>query len=366
MSMQANATSNFFHQYKPLDIDVLVSTRNGETKLGQQVAVPADENLVHFLDNSQAIFVVIGIAEDIGVMANHGRAGASGTWNFFLSAFLNMQANKFTNAETIAVIGYFSFEDLYAEISRKSVTAHDKIAGYRHAVTIIDDAVAEMIRVVISHKKIPVVIGGGHNNSFPLIKGAALALNSRKGINCINLDAHLDFRATEGRHSGNGFRYAKEGGFLNRYYVIGVHQNYLNDSIVHEILNHPDIDFITHEEIFIRKKKSWHKALRSAVRFAGRRFTGVEVDLDSLSDVASSAATPCGITTREVLQYIDHLAIHCNVGYLHICEGIASSDNTVGKLIAYLVSQFVSSFSNEHIVRRRGRIHRWHRSKSVK
>lgn len=366
MSKPTNATSNFFHQYKPLDIDALVSIRNGETKLGQQVAVPAEENLENFLDNTQAIFVLIGIAEDIGVMANHGRAGASNTWSFFLPAFLNTQANKFTNAQTIAVIGYFSFEDLYAEISEKSLTTDEKIAEYRRAVTIIDDVVAEMIRMVIMRNKIPIVIGGGHNNAFPMIKGAALALNSRKGINCINLDAHLDFRAAEGRHSGNGFRYAKERGFLNRYYVIGVHQNYLNDSIAQEILSHPDMDFITHEEIFIHKKKSWSKALRSAVKFAGRKFVGVEVDLDSLSHVASSAETPCGITSREALQYMDHLATHCKVVYLHICEGIASADNGVGKLISYLVSQFVRSFSKENMVRRSGQKHHRSSSKSVK
>ncbi len=33
-------------------------------------------------------------------------------------------------------------------------------------------------------------------------------------INSINLDAHSDFRPAEGRHSGNGFRYAEEDGYL--------------------------------------------------------------------------------------------------------------------------------------------------------
>ncbi len=346
--MPTNATNNFFHQYKQLHIDALVSQRKGETKLGERIAVPGEESLENFLRNTRAFFVVMGIAEDIGIVANHGRPGSSKTWNLFLRSFLNMQSNKFTKAEMIAVIGHFSFEDLHGDISAKPVTAEEKITHYRGAVTAIDDAVAEMIRLIISHKKLPIVVGGGHNNSFPLIKGAALALHPRKGINCNNLDAHLDFRIVEGRHSGNGFRYAKDGGFLNRYYVIGVHQNYLNDSIVQELRHHPDIEFISYEEIFIRQKKSWRKALKSAVKFAGQKFTGIELDLDSLSDVQSSAATPCGITTREALQYIDHVAVHCNIVYLHICEGIASDENSVGKLIAYLASQFVRSFPNQN------------------
>ncbi len=346
MPMPTDATHNFFLQYKQSHIDALVSQRKGETKLGERIAVPGGESLENFLGNTQAFFVVIGIAEDVGIVANHGRPGSSNTWNLFLRSFLNMQSNKFTKAETIAIIGHFSFEYLREEVLMQPGTEEEKITRYRSAVTIIDDAVAEMIRLIISHKKLPIVVGGGHNNSFPLIKGAASALHPRKGINCINLDAHLDFRVAEGRHSGNGFRYAKDGGFLNRYYVIGVHHNYLSDSIVQEVRRHPDIEFISYEEMFIRKKKSWRKALRSAVKFAGQKFTGIELDLDSLSDVPSSAETPCGITTREALQYIDHVAVHCDVVYLHICEGIASDKNSVGKLIAYLASQFVSSFPN--------------------
>ena len=337
-------TNNFFHQYKQSDIEALVSRRKGETKLGEKIAVAGEETLEYFLGNTKAFFVVVGIAEDMGIVANHGRAGAANTWDLFLPSFLNMQSNKFTKAETIAVIGHFSFESLRDEISEKAVSTDEQIAAYRMAVARIDDVVTEMVRLIVSHKKIPVVVGGGHNNSFPLIKGSALALKSRKGINCINLDAHLDFRIAEGRHSGNGFRYARDTGFLHRYYVIGVHQNYVNDSIVQEIRHHADIDFITYEDIFIGKKKNWRKALKLAARFAGGKLTGIELDVDSLLDVDSSDETPCGITTREALQYIDHVAVHCNVVYLHICEGIASAENSVGKLIAYLASQFVRSF----------------------
>jgi formiminoglutamase len=43
------------------------------------------------------------------------------------------------------------------------------------------------------------VIGGGHNNSYPLIKGTAKGWHKAgviplAQINCINLDAHADYR----------------------------------------------------------------------------------------------------------------------------------------------------------------------------
>ncbi|MEI9959443.1 MAG: arginase family protein [Ferruginibacter sp.] len=89
------------------------------------------------------------------------------------------------------------------------------VEAYRHAVNIIDEEVENMLKVIAAAKKIPIVIGGGHNNAYPIIKGVAKGLVKAGAIplaqiNCVNLDAHTDYGATEGRHSGNGFKYAEE------------------------------------------------------------------------------------------------------------------------------------------------------------
>jgi formiminoglutamase len=152
-------------------------------------------------------------------------------------------------------------------------------------------------------------VGGGHNNSYPLIKGTALALRSAdvsnpKGINCINLDAHIDYRLPEGRHSGNGFRYAKQEGFLEKYLVLGVHENYIPDNIQKEIARVEDIDIVTYEDIFIKEKKTWSECLKDSVRFTRQLATGVELDVDSISNISSSEATPGGVSVREALQYV--------------------------------------------------------------
>lgn len=59
----------------------------------------------------------------------------------------------------------------------------------------------------------PIAIGGGHNNAYPMLKGYSLA--KKEKINAINCDPHADFRALEGRHSGNGFSYAVNDGYLD-------------------------------------------------------------------------------------------------------------------------------------------------------
>ena len=87
-----------------------------------------------------------------------------------------------------------------------------------------------LIFKIVSAGKTPIVIGGGHNNAYGNIKGTSLALN--KPINVINFDAHTDFRALEGRHSGNGFSYAFQEGFLNNYFIFGIHENYSSKAVL--------------------------------------------------------------------------------------------------------------------------------------
>jgi len=204
-----------------------------------------------------------------------------------------------------------------------------------------------------SRPKIPIAIGGGHNNSYPLIKGAAKGLYKSgliplAQINAVNLDAHADFRPIEGRHSGNGFRYAEEDGFLEKYCVIGLQENYLPQNVWLDIANNPFMDFITYEDIFVREKRNFIQAVAHATSYMEDNFTGIEIDLDCLEGVLSSAETPCGVSTRDARQYVTFTASNLKVAYLHICEGAVQLNDgrkseTTGKLITYLVSDFIKS-----------------------
>src|SRR5207245_1634460 len=106
----------------------------------------------------------------------------------------------------------------------------EKLQAYRHAVNSIDDAVEQVTKLITSHKKIPVVIGGGHNNAYGCLKGAAKGLHKAgtlplAQLNAINLDAYAEYKPAEGRHSGNAFRYAEDDGYLAKYCVVGLHES---------------------------------------------------------------------------------------------------------------------------------------------
>lgn len=253
------------------------------------------------------------------------------------------------------VLGYFNFSDIKKLIELNAHGSDELIDAYRHAVNFIDDEVESVVKLITSNKKIPVVIGGGHNNAYPLIKGAAkgfykAGLLPLAQINCINLDAHTDYRPLEGRHSGNGFRYADEDGYLQKYCVVGVHENYMPQNVWIDIVNNPFVDLITYEDIFVHEKQSFLQAVAEAASFTDDTYTGIEMDLDSIENVLSSAMTPSGISHLHARQYVNYVAKNVKVAYLHICEGAIKLDDgrkieTTGKLTSYLVSDFIKAQS---------------------
>jgi formiminoglutamase len=340
-----------FKRYTKSDVLSLTKLRRFETKIGERVSVLNEGDIVQSIKQLNAQYVIIGIPEDIGVQANYGMAGANTAWLSFLQSFLNSQSNDFLTGEDIAVIGHFDFGDIQFLIDKNAYGQEEKVAAYRHAVNQIDEEVEGIIKLIVSEEKTPIVIGGGHNNAYPLLKGAAKGLHASQQIplpqiNCINLDAHTDYRPAEGRHSGNGFRYAEEDGFLQKYCVIGVHESYLPQNVWIDIVNNPFVDMITYEDIFVHEKRNFRQAITHAIEFTEDSFCGIEIDLDCVQNILSSASTPSGIQALHARQYINLCAAHTKAAYLHICEGATqlsngTSNSLTGKFIQYLVTDFI-------------------------
>lgn len=341
-----------FKVYTKQDLLSLTKLRRFETKLGERIQVLSDAaNLAESAKTLLSKYVVFGIPEDIGVQANYGSAGTSTAWLSFLQSFLNIQSSDFFAGEDIAVIGHFDFGDIQYLIDKNAQNTEEKVEAYRHAVNKIDEEVEGLVKTIVAAGKIPIAIGGGHNNAYPLIKGAAKGLHQLQKIglpqiNCLNLDAHTDFRPSEGRHSGNGFRYAEEDGFLQKYCVIGIHENYLPQNVWLDFVNNPFLDFISFEDIFIHEKRDFRQAVGHAIDFTGDNFTGIELDLDCVENVLSSASSPSGLNSVHARQYVTLCASRANPCYLHVCEGATrlstgATGELTGKLISYLVSDFI-------------------------
>jgi formiminoglutamase len=347
-----------FKFYSKEDILSLTKVRRFETKMGERVKyLKPDGEWPEVLLNSEAKYVLLGIPEDFGVKANYGIGGTETAWQSFLTTFLNTQSNDFLSGENILVLGHFDFGDVKFLIENNAYNEEEKINAYRHALNMVDEEVEDLIKVIASAKKIPIVIGGGQNNAYPIIKGVAKGLHKAdvlplSQINCINMDAHADYNVAEGRHNANAFRYAEEDGYLGKYCIIGLHESYLAQSVLMDIHNNPFIDYISYEEIFIHERKNFIQAVAHATGFTEDSYTGIELDLDCIENTLSSAITPCGISPLLARKYITFTAQDSKVAYLHISEGATQmadgrKNESTGKLISYLVSDFVKELTED-------------------
>ena len=330
--------------YKNHDIQRLTRQREGEEKIGEVVLCVTD-NWRTDLEQTKAKYVIVGIPEDIGVRANYGRAGAGSAFKPALDSFLNQQNNSYLNGAAIFVLGEVYVNDLMTAATEVNLKEKKHLALLRDMVCVIDERVTEVIQRIVALNKIPIVIGGGHNNAYGCIKGSSLALN--KKINVINCDPHLDFRPLEGRHSGNGFSYAYHQGYLQKYAVLAMHEQYNNQASLEQFkkqANH--LYFSTYESVFVREEMDQHLALKQCLGFVKQQACGVEIDLDAITNVPSSAKTSSGLSPVQARQYLYQCALNLNALYLHIAEGAPvlshiKADNKTGKLIAYLISDFI-------------------------
>ena len=343
-----------FKFYQKKDVLAFTKIRRFETKLGERIQVISNHHQIELsLQQSKSKYVLIGVPEDIGVKANLGIGGADTAWINFLQAFLNTQSNDFLEGGEILLLGHFDFSAMEHLIEQNAQSYNERAEAYRHAVNTIDSLVEQLIHLITQNNKIPIVIGGGHNNSYPCIKGAAKGLYKAGVIpvaqlNAINLDAHANLGPIEGRHSGNGFSYAEEDGYLQKYCVIGLQENYLPQNIWIDIVNNPFFDCITYEDIFVHEKRTFLQAIGHATSFTDDTYCGIELDLDCVEDVLSSASSPVGVSANQARQYIQFTTCQSKVAYLHICEGATQltdgrTSASTGKLISFLVSDFVKA-----------------------
>ena len=322
---------------EPSDIESLTNSRAGELKLGETVHLGA-EIILEELKSIPAQFVLFGVKEDAGPRANHGKAGARSAWEYFLPALLNVQDNDFLSGDSVLLLGELDYTD---EIEHES----NDIETLRSLVEKIDKEVSELVELIVKAGKIPILVGGGHNNSYGLLKGASKALN--KAINCINLDPHADYRDLEGRHSGNGFSYAKNEGYLDQYYICGLHQSYNSQSMLQKLHDSEDISYSTFDAAIIQRRSTLKESISKGVSFVSNSQFGIELDCDSIQQFPVSAKTSSGVSPNQARMFTYSMGAQTNAIYFHLTEAapvLAGEEAPIwGKLMAYLVTDFMKA-----------------------
>jgi formiminoglutamase len=322
------------------DRDILLKLRKGESKFGEHIQLIS--NLTNIYDDIVDLdvdYVIFGVSEDIGVYANHGQTGTYTAWQAVIKVLLNIQNNSFTNPKRVLILGHLDYGEARNMVKEKP--SKKNIAKARDFVEEIDKDVTYLVSTIIKAGKTPIIIGGGHNNAYGNIKGLSLAKN--ESINVINFDAHTDFRAEEGRHSGNGFSYAYAEGFLKNYFIFGLHENYTSDKLFKTLKKVKTIKYNTYEALEVRNELDFNAELEKGLNHIASKPFGIEIDCDAIENIPSSAVTPSGFSTKQARQFINYFAKHDNASYLHICEATPTkkTETKVGKLISYLITDFI-------------------------
>lgn len=337
--------------YSAQTISPLLNDRVGEEILGNRLHfIDADDDLKENLARVQADYVLFGIPEDIGVRANYGRPGASQAWNAAMKRFLNVQINPDNDMAEVILLGHLDFSELENEIQKTGIRHPSELGPY---VERIDAVVAQLVEIIVGAGKIPIAVGGGHNNAYGMLKGTSAALS--RSVNAINIDAHADLRPMDYRHSGNGFTYALNENLLNRYFIFGLHENYNSQAIYSEI-NSPSnkVDYISYEAMYVRQKTNLESEINRALEFVGADSFGLELDMDCIAHLPSSALTPSGLSAAEARRLTHVFASSPQLRYVHICEAAPKKENDteeiiVGKLICYLLTDILRAGKTSHI-----------------
>lgn len=303
------------------------SKREGETRLWEKVCFR------DFSDRWKGCrYHIVGIREDIGPQVNGGFAGARLAFDAFICRFLSMQSNQFLKGNTVCVHG--TIDLIQAEVIPSAEVVSD-----------LDELMSNWVKEVLGIGGIPIVIGGGHNNAYGLIRGVSEF--HEKGISVVNMDPHADTRDMEGRHSGNPFAYAFHEGYLGAYSVLGLHESYNNQAILNRL--HEMKAVAVFFESWVDDPKRFYTDVDAEAHRLQHTVFGLELDMDSIAGMPSSAYTPSGITVEQARFYIRKMARNRLVAYLHLPEAAPLNElenKVVGKSLSYLVSDFIKCHSN--------------------
>tara|TARA_B110000003_G_scaffold24109_2_gene23092 strand:+ start:784 stop:1758 length:975 start_codon:yes stop_codon:yes gene_type:complete len=282
-------------------------SRPGEKQLG---------DLLKQKNDSDGDYIFLLIPEDIGVRANGGIPGAAGNSSLFYKAISSIQVNKFIPAEKFGW-SEVNVSDLQ-ELSHKYLYPEDK-NELRSLVEQVDERVFQVITNLIKKGKTPLVLGGGHNNAYPLLK--ALSTINKEKIHALNLDPHPDCRNLEGRHSGNPFSYAKENGILKNYAVLGMHENGLNQESLKKFTGNPDWQYFSYESWVYKGTSTFLKSLEIALKHVSQTSVfGLEICADGIKNCPSSAATQHGWSWEEVFNVAYQSGQTGRCTYIHLAE----------------------------------------------
>lgn len=274
-----------------------------DRRLGELISREKIENV------TAGTTVIIGVPEDRGITANKGRAGAAGGPDDIRRRLYRLTPGFSLDFGQMRVVDVGNIDT--TELTLKEVHLAE------------EEAVSE----IVSRGGLPIVLGGGHDLTYPGVAGLAKGAGVKHGgMGLINVDAHLDVRSDEnGINSGTSFYRAltqlPDGALSGEAFVeFGIQEQYNSPYYYNWVLEQGG-RVITLREVSERVMEFFIQALSTAGK--NGRTIAVSLDIDAVRSTeapGASASNPSGLKAPE-LDKIAYLAGRSvKVKYLDIME----------------------------------------------
>lgn len=282
---------------------------------------------------------IVGVPQDEGVKRNKGREGAQKAPMEIRRALYKL--TPFVPDEMSAAAGNKRLSSL------RIFDLGDVLLGETLEET--HDRLETVVATLMDHRIIPIVLGGGHDISYPNFRGFS---RTAKRVGVVNIDTHLDYRpAVPMRHSGTSFRLMLDepASVLAPQNIVefGI-QPFANVEAHYRAMLERGTRIMMLDEI---RKNGFAPAFAGALRIAadGTERTMVSFDIDAVrsSDAPGvSAPSPTGFFAEEILQAAFECGTSSHVGMIDIAEVNPNFDvdNRTAKLAALVVMHFLSGF----------------------
>ena len=295
-----------------------------DKRLGDIVCKNVDEI------TSETKIAIIGCPQDIGVKRNGGRIGSSKAPFEIRKSFYKLTP---FDVETELSIP----EGLIVDFGNIDVTG---------SLEKIHERLQNSVEFAISKNLTPIIIGGGHDITYPSCKGIS---NKFENVSIINFDPHLDARPCNPlRNSGTSFRMLIEEGIINPKNVIvfGI-QSGVNSENQYRWMKEQGVNLFTLPRI---RKGGFDNTLSEALEIAlstNALYTTIDIDsiMSAFAPGVSASATD-GFTPNEILGLSRELGSQRKVICLDIAEVnlVYESDLRTSRLASQIILHFVFGY----------------------
>jgi formimidoylglutamase len=285
---------------------------------------------------------IVGIPFDLGVLFSKGRVGARKAPDK-----IREQLSKYGTTFNIDYLTDISTLRL-SDFGNVIVVKDDPIETYKRVKSVIGE--------MLKNDVLPLVLGGGHDITYPCIEAFS---HYFKKIGGFNIDVHFDVREQTGKHVSSGMAFRKilediQGNPLagENFVEIGADGN-VNSRKYWQYLIKKNVNIypIKYIRDAIRNTQGIEHVIKQALQLAGRNTNAVftSLDIDSVSSDAApgcSFINPNGFTTDEISRISYTVGFDKNVKYFDLVEVNPEFDvdNRTTRLCARIISCFLTGY----------------------